>query len=147
MKCPYKYCNHGGVVKKENAIYYKSRYYHKDCYNKKINKTECRDLLKNNYKFNNMNINNSIKQLVDDKGRDSEFVLIAIKYIINNKKPLNSPYGISYYLEFDEVIDAYKSHQKRKVKEEIKSSNDEIEVVDDVKINKVTKEDNWWKII
>lgn len=149
MKCPYNDCRLGGEVAKEDAIYHKRRYYHKECYEKKIKKQESRNLLNDNFNFTGRNVTNAIKQLVDDKQHDVRKVLFAIKYIINNDKELNSPYGISYYMDDYRVNKQFKKHLESIKLNEIKEDITEIEVEKETKINKNNKrrKPKWMKIL
>jgi len=146
MKCGYKYCKLGGEVKKEDAIK-DGRYYHKECHNKKTIKSECRDILKENYKFMARNINNIIKQLVDDKNIDAEKVRFTIQNIVDNNRELNSPYGISYYLENYEINNEFKKYIKAKKFKEVKDMDVDVPVADEYKFKHKKGGKKSWEIL
>lgn len=148
MKCAYKYCELGGEVKKKNAIK-DGRYYHKECYHIKTMKKECRELLRDNFSFSVKTINMAIKQLVDDKGVDVDKLHFVIKDIIKNNRDLNSPYGITYYMEnfkIDKAYKKYKGVQKYKASKEEQSGND-VEVVDDFEFTYKGERGKSWEIL
>jgi len=97
MKCGYNQCVYGGDVEKDIAIKYNTRYYHSKCYDKKIYKEKCSELLKDNG-FMIKTINLALKKMIDDDKVEPQFVYFTIKHIFNNKLVLNNPFGVNYYL-------------------------------------------------
>lgn len=121
MKCRYSYCKHGGEVDKSTAVKEGNSYYHKDCLNEKLLKTEIE-----NYYIQNMPsvtlqlLRKAIKQIIHEKGISAELVLFALHYIKDNNKPLNSPFGLTYYCEDNKIQDLYK---KQKINQKYKEMN------------------------
>jgi methyl coenzyme M reductase subunit C-like uncharacterized protein (methanogenesis marker protein 7) len=146
VKCAYNYCKLGGEVKKEDAIK-DGRYYHKDCYNKKIVKSECRELLLENYKFMNKNVSTAIKQLVDEKDINPERLKFTIEYVIKNNSELNSPYGIGYWLENYDIKKEFDKYVHLKKFNEVKNKDVKIEVVDESKFEFKKGGKKSWEII
>jgi hypothetical protein len=148
MKCGYKHCKLGGEVKKENSIK-DGRYYHKECHNKKITKGECRDILDENYSFTKRNINIAIKQLVDDRDINPDKLKFTIKYIIKNKKDcdLNSPYGVTYYLENFKINKAFKKMQTSKRLQIIKNTHVDVDTVNEQEFKYKKGGRKSWEII
>lgn len=146
MKCGYNYCKLGGDVKKEDSIK-DGRYYHKECHEKKTVKKECRELLLENFKFMSRNINNAIKQLVDDKDINVNKLKFTIEYIIKNKSELNSPYGLGYYLENYQINDEFKKHQRLEDFKEVKKQEVDVKTVDETRFDFTKGGKKSWEIL
>lgn len=148
MKCAYKYCKLGGEVKKEDAIK-DGRYYHKECHHKQMVKRECKQLLQDEYSFSVRTIYTAIKQLVDDKDWEVDRVKFTIKDIIKNNREINSPYGITYYMENFKIDEAYKKHKKIKQYKESKKeqADNKVNIVDDVDFTYKKKGGKSWEIL
>jgi hypothetical protein len=120
MKCRYKYCKLGGEVDKQVALKIGGAYYHNECYKEMENKKKIRDLWLE--KINSTEImtllNKEISELINKKGIDSDFLLYALNYAINNKIILHSPFGMSYLINNYKIKESYKNIQaKQKLKE------------------------------
>jgi hypothetical protein len=146
MKCFYKHCKLGGNVEKDVAIKYNTKYYHKECYKKKINKEKSALLLKQKG-FVVKTINMALMTIIDKDDFDSDLVYFTIKYVIENKKDLNNPFGVKYYLQNFEINDKYKKYKRFKQIEENKNKKVEIEDVEEVKFNYVKKKPKYLNII
>lgn len=124
MKCRYSYCKHGGEVNKDIAVKDGNSYYHKECLNEKLLKVEIE-----NYYIQNMPsvalqlLRKAIKQIIHDKNISAELVLFALHYIKDNNKPLNSPFGLTYYCEDNKIQDLYKKEMIKKQYKKININN------------------------
>lgn len=116
MKCGYgTNCKHDGDVSKEEAIKVGTRYYHKDCLKEKELKVEVEQYWNDNFPQCNVSVlRKAIKTLIT-KGNDIEYVLMVMKWVKVNKKPLNYPMGISSYCNNAELR---KEWEKKKINEE-----------------------------
>ena len=146
MKCFYNHCKLGGNVEKDVAIKYNSKYYHKECYEKKINKEKAMQLLKQKG-FVEKSIHMALMTFVDKNGVDSDFVYFTVKHIIERKKVLNNPFGISYYLQNFEIIKAYQKYKTYKMMEENKHKEVELDNVEIPKFNRKIKPPKYLKIL
>jgi len=149
MKCGYNHCKLGGNVEKDVAIKYNRRYYHKECYNKKIKKHEIYNLLRDNG-FVAKSINMALKQIVDDDNTDVDLLLFTTKYVIDNRKELNNPFGLKYYIQNYEIIEKYKRISRLEKLKELNSKEKEMEFEDETEFNhterlpKYLKIDRWF---
>ena len=146
MKCFYSQCKLGGNVEKDVAIKYNSKYYHKECYDKKINKEKAMQLLKQKG-FVAKSISMALSSFVDKKNVDSEFVYFTVKYVIENNKQLNNPFGISYWLQNFDIIKEYEKYKNYKFIEERKKMEVEIDDVEIPKFNRKSKPPKYLKIL
>jgi hypothetical protein len=145
MKCGYNHCKLGGNVEKDVAIKYNKRYYHKQCYNKKIKKREIYDILRNNG-FVAKSINLALKQIIDDDGTDVDLLLFTVNYVIDNRKELNNPFGLKYYIQNYEIIDKYKKISRIKRLKALNDKDRNIEVEEEVKFTHTEKLPKYLKI-
>ena len=146
MKCFYNNCKLGGNVEKDIAIKYSSKYYHKECLDKKLNKEKAMQLLKQKG-FVEKSINMALMTFVDKNGVDSEFVYFTVKYVVERKKVLNNPFGISYYLQNFEIIKAYQKYKTYKLLEENKHKEVKIDEVEIPTFNRKIKPPKYLKIL
>ena len=134
VKCRYGKCKHKSKdIEKSEAIKSGNSYYHADCFRDKENRKEIIDLFS---KYINPNVIYSqlqtvIKNIIDDRGNDSDFLLFGLKYYINHKIPLNYPQGLYYVIQNKEMIAEYKKMKEKVIitKEDfvIPESVDEVE--------------------
>lgn len=104
MKCRYNCCKFNGEVEKSKAVKEGSAYYHEECLKEKNLKKEIEEYYINNMPPTVMQIlRKAIKQLINEKGFDAEFVLFTCRWIVRNRKPIKSPFGIIYYCTNDKV--------------------------------------------
>ena len=146
MNCFYSNCKLGGSVEKDVAIKYNSKYYHKSCYDKKINKEKSFQLLKEKG-FVAKSINMALASFIDKNGTDSDFVYFTIKYVIENNKALNNPFGISYWLQNFDIIKEYTKYKNYKMIEERKNNQVDIEDVEVPKFDRKIKPPKYLKIL
>jgi len=83
--------------------------YHKACYEMLLKASEFTRMWQDsiNREENVRKIKSAFFRNVYDLGFSEDYVLFGLKYCVNNKMSLNFPPGLKYYLEFDEVKDAY----------------------------------------
>lgn len=146
MKCFYSQCKLGGNVEKDVAIKYNSKYYHQECYNKKINKEKAMQLLKEKG-FVAKSISMALSSFVDKKNIDSEFVYFTVKYVIENNKQINNPFGISYWLQNFDIIKEYEKYRNYKFIEARKNMEVKIDDVEIPKFDKKLKPPKYLKIL
>ncbi len=146
MKCSYKQCKFGNEVDKEIAVKKGNRYYHKECLQEINNKEEIRRLFLENINQQEVvtSLNGVIKNLVDNKGISSEFLLFALRYVIKNKLQLNHAPGLFYIVNNEKIKQAYQKEKAELIAKEIKeeinkiniNENQEIEENLNIKIRK-----------
>lgn len=109
MKCRWKYCKHGGEVKKEEAIQHKKgQYYHKDCYEEFKQYKKIKDLYNKYYnKHENWVI---IGKTLDSwiKKYGVEYILFCLCKAIRNNYYLRRFQSLYYILTDKKYIDEYK---------------------------------------
>jgi len=145
MKCGYNHCKLGGNVEKDVAIKFKKRYYHEECYNKKIKKNQIYELLKDKG-FVVKTINMALKQIVDDDGTDVDFLLFTTKYVFDNREKLSNPFGLKYYLQNYKIRDKYEYMKKIKALKELNNRKVEPDEVEEVEFNHTEKIPKYLKI-
>lgn len=123
--CRYARCNHPDKlidITKDNYHVEGRMYYHADCYNLK-KKGDWKDeqtkkdlqYIKNQWV---LNINQTVvySQLfhcLNDliaRGVSSEYLVFVLDYVIKNKMNLRHPQGFKYYVDRQEIKDAYQKH-------------------------------------
>jgi hypothetical protein len=121
VKCKYPYCKHNGEVSKEEAIKVGNSYFHKDCYHEKQIKQEVEEYYLNNMPSCTLQIlRKVIKQLIHEKNNSADYVLFVLKYIKNNNKPINNPFGLINYCNDFKLKNQF---DKELVKEKYKEIN------------------------
>lgn len=132
MKCKYSYCKHGGEVDKNEAMKEGNSYFHKDCYKERQLKKQIED-----YYLTNMPtcalqlLRKVIKQIIHEKHIEAKYLKFVLEYIINNKKPINNPFGLINYCNDGRIKDEY---NKIKVREQYREMNKTNDI--DISINK-----------
>lgn len=143
MKCRYKYCKHGGEVDKSIAVKEGNAYYHKECLHEKKTKQEIEDYWNNNMPYAVLQIlRKVINTLINDKDISADFILFTLKYIKENNKPINNPFGLNSYCTNVDIINRFKKININKKYREIKEDeNNNIEIYKKVefKYNKPKK--------
>lgn len=144
VKCRYKSCPYGGIINRDTDDFVEHGghiYYHKDCYKAKVDKENKVEKTKVDLKeFRKLwceNISNTVvwsqlnKVLKEylDRGVESDQLLFTLKYVIKHKWRLNYPPGFRYYIDNDEVKNAYKQEIYRRA--QIKQSQRIIEIKKD----------------
>ena len=132
--CRYKFCKHESKEIDISCEDYKrvgSMYYHRDCYKAKADgewkneKTKADLQLIRNLWLENISKTVIYSQLFStmnsflERGIESEYLVFVLQYCIDHKFKLNYPGGFKYYVDKQEIKDAY----ARKKKSEIKISD------------------------
>lgn len=125
MKCKYSYCKYGGEVKKEDAIKIGNSYFHKQCNHEKIIKQEIEEYYIKNMPTTALQLlRKVIKQIIHDNKYEADYLFFVLKYIKNNNKTLNNPFGLINYCNDGKLVDLYNKQiinkQYNNIKENIK---------------------------
>ena len=129
MKCGYNKCKCGGIVEKEVAVKLGNRYYHKDCYEEKKDKQEIEEYYLNNMPQTTLvMLRKVINQLIEKNGYNTKYILFTIKYIVKNKKPINSPFGLVNYCNDKRIFQEYKNIEINNKYNNIKKEINKIEI-------------------
>ena len=124
-QCSFKNCQHESKqidLDSEEHICdkksYAKKYYHKDCYTNKCNIEKAIDLW---YKHIDKDVSfpslmRILKELVFKKKNDSGYIVFALKYCIDNDYNLNYPPGLRYFIERQEIKDAYAQKKLKQLK-------------------------------
>ena len=108
-KCSYKYCKQPENFDPSTAIKDKKCYYHLECYEKKQAKNTVFNLFCD-YVTNDesgMLIRSVISKWIDKEGVSLNYLLFTMKFIIQNKIPLKSIFGLGLVMKQQRVINAY----------------------------------------
>jgi hypothetical protein len=109
LKCGYKYCKNNIIENEDEAIKENGKYYHLSCYEKKVLKADIFDAFCG-YVHNNENgllIKKKIKDYIDIDGYNPSYVYFTLYYIIKNKIPLHSIFGLKFVMNQKKVKDEY----------------------------------------
>lgn len=120
-KC--KYTDKHIDITKDNYRVEGRMYYHSDCYNLK-KKCDWKDeqtrkdlqYIKNQWvlHINKTVVYSQLFQCLNDfiaRGVSSEYLVFVLDYVIKNKMNLRHPHGFKYYVDRQEIKDAYRKHQ------------------------------------
>jgi len=140
MKCGYANCTHGGEVDKKDAVKLGTKYFHKDCLEKKETKSLISSRMVYDMGFMQKTTNMAIKAMIDDKNIEPQFVLFTLNYVWKNGLELNSPFGLSYYFENYKVKDAYAEQKKLEKIKEVRAMVRILDDISDTNFNYVKKE-------
>lgn len=104
------------------------RYFHSDCYDEMCKAEESEAKLKADIQLiKNMWIENvsdtvvysqlymEINRLIRERGISSEYIIFVLDYCIKNKCKLRYPAGLKYYVDKQEIKDAYAKKEAKKV--------------------------------
>lgn len=133
MKCRYgDNCKFGGEVSKEESVKEGNAYYHEECLKEKKLKKEIEQYWIDNMPPATLSVlRKVIKQLLNNKS--AEYVLFVLKYINNNKKPINNPFGLINYCNDLRLENEFKRIITNKNFQQIKKN-----IVENKDNNKVT---------
>ena len=125
LKCRYNFCKNGNEVEKENSIKVGNSYYCKECYEEKSTKKMIEDYYLSNMPSCTIQIlRRVIKQLVNEKNISARYVLFVLKFIKNNNKPINNPFGLLNYCNDNRL---YLEWLKKESNKEYKNIKNDIE--------------------
>lgn len=128
-KCSYKYCKNPESIDPESAVYDGGKYYHLSCYERKQAKLEVFDLFCE-YVSNNESglfIKKKISDYIDKEGYSPSYVLFTMQFIIKNKIPLKSIFGLKIVMNQKRVKDAYEKCVQKYQTTNINTDNKEFE--------------------
>jgi hypothetical protein len=144
MKCNYKHCPYGGQVEKEKAIKVKNKYYHKNCY---LNQENWKKFIEIYDKYiipktkeGFTIIGKGLKQLIN-KEPNVEYLVYVLCQIIKQQRPLNSIFGMHYYINDYKIRNQYKINVLSK---QININVDNIETEEETKIKHKRTENKLW---
>ena len=135
-RCRYCDCKHESKdidTSIEPFVVKNSMYFHEDCYKKKSDgewKTQEQkndlQLIKTLWADNISNTVNysqlfSILNEFLGRGIESKYLVFVIEYCISHHYSLNYPNGIKYFIDRQEIKDAYAQHKAKKIIKEAKS--------------------------
>lgn len=108
-KCKYQHCKEGGFVDVDEAVVDGGLYYHFQCYEKKHMKNKifqafCEYVTNEE---NGLFIKKKISDFIDKEDINPHYVYFTMYYIIKNKIPLKSIFGLAIVMKRQKVIDAY----------------------------------------
>jgi hypothetical protein len=149
-KCGYNQCKLGKEVTKDIAVKHGAKYYHKECLIEAQNKNEIRKLF-----FEKINptevaavLNRTINTIIDTKNVSSDFLLYALKYVIENKLILNHAGGLYYIINNDRIKESYRKERINKEVSQIKSELLNIEITNETQYKfKQESQNNWGNIL
>lgn len=131
-KCGYVDCNYPGHevdISVQSYEYDGKRYYHKSCYELKKKKEEKTEQQKADLQYiKNLwvqHISNTVNYgqlffILNDfiiRGISSEYLIFVVKYAIDNKLNLRYPMGLKYYVDREEIKDAYEKSKRKNVRQ------------------------------
>lgn len=128
--CKYKGCKHPNATIDVRTDAYEldgKKYYHKDCFEKwkieqaREEKVKADMQLIKHLWLENISQTVSISHLFKilneymDNGVDSDYLAFVMMYIVNNHMKLRYPQGFTYYVDRQEIKDAYRKHRMSKM--------------------------------
>lgn len=133
-KCRFVNCKHSSKdidIESESYVKDGSLYFHEDCYKlKKSNEWKDQQTRKDLTEFRNLwwksiskTVNFSqLMRILNDyiaRGVSSDYLLFALKYCINNHLNLNYPNGFKYYVDRQDIKQAYDKHLMLKASKKV----------------------------
>ena len=111
--CKYMRCKHGGKIQVESEKYVVSEsglYFHEDCYQEKSDMALIRDMWMKHISptVSHSLLNKVLYELLELPTVTSGYLVFALQYIIDNRYSLRYPNGFKYYIDRQEIKDAYK---------------------------------------
>lgn len=118
-KCGFRHCQHESCeVSQEEAVQVGRRYFHSDCAEIYYNMQEIQRLYRE--KISNTvvmpQLLSVINNIVFTKHIESSYLLFALKFAINTKISIRSPYSLHYLVDRYQVKEAWKKKQSQKVR-------------------------------
>lgn len=117
--CRFKHCVHESKeVAREDAVRVGNMYYHKDCARIKDNIALTMELFEKHINPNPVfvQLRAVINRIVFERNVDSDFLVFALKYYIENKIPLRYPQGLYYVVQNQEAKKAFDRKNAEKFK-------------------------------
>lgn len=108
-KCQYQHCKEGGAVNVDESVIENGKHYHFKCYEKKHIKQKI-FLAFCEYVTNEESgtlIKKKISDYIDKDGINPNYVYFTMFYIIKNKIPLRSIFGLGIVMKQKRIVKAY----------------------------------------
>lgn len=123
FKCAYNHCKHESCeIPQDSIIKIGNRYYHDDCAKNKENILKIKELYYQ--KISNTvvmaQLLNTINNIVFVKNVDSDYLLFALNFCIDNRIKINSPYGLHYIIDNSRVKAAWNNQTAKKMIKQMK---------------------------
>lgn len=118
VKCKYSHCNHSNkeIDVNEAILVGKNTYYHKNCYKQNQEIKEIIDIFINN--IDSLVVISQLRAVINNiifnKFVDSEYLLFALKYAVDNKINLKHAMGLYYIIGYKNIQDAYLKEKTKK---------------------------------
>ena len=117
-KCSYKYCKHeSGDIPPGSAVKVGKRHMHPDCATESETVANIR-----NYYYENVsntvvmkNLVAVINNIIHKKGIEAEYLMFALRYAIENRISIKSPYGLHYLVDNSRIKSEWKKRQTAKM--------------------------------
>lgn len=111
--CKYMRCKHGGKIQLEDEKYIVSDsglYFHEDCHQEKCDMALVRDMWVKHVSPTvvHSQLNKVLYELLDLPTVTSGYLVFVMQYIVDNQCKLRYPNGFKYYVDRQEIKDAYK---------------------------------------
>lgn len=148
-KCRYSHCKHDIKdidISCDEYVVKGSMYYHKDCYKAKLNcewkdeKTKKDLVIIRDLWYENISktvVYSQLYRILNDyieRGVESEYLVFVMRYCLDHKCKLNYPNGFKFYVDRQEIKDAYAKSKIQKIDSSRFSIKDsEFEEPEDVK--------------
>lgn len=117
--CRYKRCRHGGKINIETDKFVKDNgcYFHEDCYQERADMKLFRNLWSEHISDTVVysQLNRTLNELLDIESITSDYLLFVLQYVIDNHCKLRYPGGFKYYVDKQEIKDAYKKKRMKKI--------------------------------
>jgi len=147
-KCAYKMCDNLGIA--VDPVKYNNKYYCKTCLEEMQRNTDLRKkIMDTTLEIIPKEIPSLINKVINqwiELDYSLEYILYTVKYIKLNKCILNHFYGVRYYMNKDEIKNAYDRLIKQKKLKEQKDKEFEI-TKEEVNFKPVENNNRWSDLI
>ena len=129
-KCQYPDCPHGGVIQPDtDFVMVGKRRMHPDCAKKSENIIKVRDLYYE--KISDTVVMSQlvkvIKEIINKKNIDSDYLLFALSYCIEHDIEVNSPYGLYYIIDYRQIKEAWRNQHNKTIADKVRHQKIEVE--------------------
>ena len=115
--CKYTNCKHNDKVHIDIEPFVKGKdgFYHEDCYKEKTDLQLFRSLWSENISPTVVfsDLNRILKQLLSINGVSVDYLLFVLQYVIDNHCNLRYPAGFKYYVDNQNIKDAYEKKNRK----------------------------------
>lgn len=118
--CQYPHCKNK-EISDEDLIMYRGKPHHRQCYDDMLNIREIKKQYLDHISATVVQklLGKVINDIIFSKNIPSDYFLYAVKFAISNKIKVNSPMGLHYIVENNQIKNSYKKIQADKVRKEI----------------------------